>query len=217
MAWQHSYSGPEQNDHTTSHFTWTMCKFKSSYTSIASRFVLLPKEDEDSFPVGCPFPELAGVRIVIHCQIHKTRRVLPRYFSVSISIKVHQKPLDTSDACPEILAAHYDMEDTKLTYVRQPEAPVLSIYMDAAWAGAPADRISTTGAVVYKYHGNPISWICHKQKTVSPSTSVAAYNTLSYAFTAGMSFYALIEKEIKQSITPIPSTMNSLNPVAPSK
>ena len=65
------------------------------------------------------------------------------------------------------------MEDTNLTYVWQPEAPVLSIYyVDADWAGDPEDRKSTIGAIVF-YHGNPVSWICQKQKTVSTSTSEA--------------------------------------------
>ena len=36
---------------------------------------------------------------------------------------------------------------------------------------------------------------------------------MTYALKEGMHYYNLIEKEFKQNITPIPTTMNSLNPV----
>ena len=46
--------------------------------------------------------------------------------------------------------------------------------MDADWAGDPEDRKSTTEAIVF-YHGNPVSWISQKQKTVCTSISEAEY------------------------------------------
>ena len=140
MAWPHSNSGPKQNAHTTSHLTWSKCMFKSSYTSIATRYCIATRS--------------------------------------SCIINIHGCRL--------------------------------------GWRSRRQNIHDWCHCVEY-YHGYPISWISQKQKTVSPSTSVAAYKTMSYAFTEGMSYYALIEKEIKQSITPIPTTMNSLNPVAPSK
>lgn len=57
--------------------------------------------------------------------------------------------------------------------------------MDADWAGDPEDRKSTTEAIVF-YHGNPVSWISQKQKTVSTSTSEAEYKTMTYAFKEGL-------------------------------
>ena len=79
-------------------------------------------------------------------------------------------------------------------------------------AGDPEDRKSTAGAIVF-YHGNPVGWISQKQKTVSTSTSEAEYKTMTYAFKEGMYYYNLMEKEFKLNTTPIPTKMNSLNPV----
>ena len=182
---------------------------KVSKTPMPPGIVLTPKEDSEDFPEGCPYPELVCAMLFI---ARYTRPDVLFHITYLCRFLTKYNRTHWKQAMNVLRYLKHTMEDIKLTYVLQPDAPTLSIYMDADWAGDPEDRKSTTGAIVF-YHGNPVSWISQKQKTVSTSTSEAEYKTMTYAFKEGMYYYNLIEKELKQNITPIPTRMNSLNPV----
>ena len=182
---------------------------KVSKTPMPPGIVLTPKEDSEDFPEGCPYPELVCAMLFI---ARYTRPDVLFHITYLCRFLTKYTRAHWKQAMNVLRYLKHTMEDIKLTYVRQPDAPVLSMYMDADWAGDPDDRKSTAGAIVF-YHGNPVGWISQKQKTVSTSTSEAEYRTMTYAFKEGMYYYNLIEKEFKQNITPIPTRMNSLNPV----
>lgn len=52
----------------------------------------------------------------------------------------------------------------------------LSAYSDAAWAGDPSNRRSTTSFIVFM-SSNPITWAAKKRSTVSRSSTEAEYQT----------------------------------------
>ena len=182
---------------------------KAPKTPMPPGIVLTPKAEDEDYPEGCPYPELVCAMLFI---ARYTRPDILFHITYLCRFLTTYTRAHWKQAMNVLRYLKHTMENIKLTYVRQPNSPTLSMYMDADWAGDPEDRKSTAGAIVF-YHGNPVGWISQKQKTVSTSTSEAEYKTMTYAFKEGMYYYNLMEKEFKLNTTPIPTKMNSLNPV----
>lgn len=65
-------------------------------------------------------------------------------------------------------------------HVRPSSSPRLNGFSDADWADCPEDRCSTSGYCIY-FGNTLISWSARKQKTVSQSSTEAAYHGLAIA------------------------------------
>jgi hypothetical protein len=90
----------------------------------------------------------------------------------------------------------------KLTYTRDRNENVLSIYLDSDYGGDTVDRKSTQGGVVL-YHGNPIHWYCQKAKDIDQSSTEAEFKNFTTGFRETMYFYNLIEVEMDIKVAPI--------------
>lgn len=69
--------------------------------------------------------------------------------------------------------------DLGITYCRQNKLE-LGGHADPDWGSDARDRVSVSG-YLFKLSGGPLTWACHKQKTVAGSTSIAEYVFLSKA------------------------------------
>ena len=100
----------------------------------------------------------------------------------------------------------------KLTYTRDANPNVLSIYLDSDYGGDTVDRKSTQGGVVL-FHGNPIHWYCQKAKDIDQSSTEAEFKNFTTGFKETMYFYNLIEVEMDIKVAPILTLADNISSI----